>query len=157
MQDTKTNQYGAPSIGCHLDHAHYNTDELSTAIVELAIEFGYEPGKEDSALVLCSNNHWLNDDASQALYEASEEAIEWLNGQETRSHLYWANEGEAGAFGLWPNIDGAKEDCEFISSKENEYPPKDFAGEWLHVNDHGNCTLYVRDGQGNDKEIWSVV
>jgi hypothetical protein len=45
----------------------------------------------------------------------------------------------------------------FSSTRESEYPPDDYEGEWLHVNERGNCTLYVRDINGNDKEIASCV
>lgn len=55
------------------------------------------------------------------------------------------------------DVDGAKEDCEFVSSKEQDYPPDDYRGEWLHVTDHGNVTLYVRGDDGDDTEVWSCV
>lgn len=45
----------------------------------------------------------------------------------------------------------------FVSSKTEEYPPNDYEGEWLHISDHGNVTLYVRDLNGKDKEIASRV
>ena len=45
----------------------------------------------------------------------------------------------------------------FVSSKSQDYPPDDYEGEWLHISDHGNCTLYVRDLNGKDKEIASCV
>lgn len=35
--------------------------------------------------------------------------------------------------------------------------PADYDGEVLHINDHGNATLYVADGEGNLKEIAAVV
>ena len=57
---------------------------------------------------------------------------------------------------IFPDIEGAKEDCEFVSTKTQEYPDDDFEGEWLHINERGNCTLYVREN-GKDKEIWSIV
>lgn len=61
-------------------------------------------------------------------------------------------------FGFWPvDIDDIKDQVEFVSSKEQEYPPSDFRGEWLHVNDHGNATLYARIADDRDKEIWAVV
>lgn len=40
---------------------------------------------------------------------------------------------------------------------DSEYPPKNYRGEWLHVNDHGNCTLYYRNSKGQNKEIASCV
>jgi hypothetical protein len=164
---SKTNKYGKPSIGCYLDQGNRNVTELDCEVMKIAIGYGYEPGETDSALLTCASRYdWLNDNGHEALTEAADGAIDWLNEQETRSFLYWAHDGDAGAFGLWPNVDGAKEDCAFVSRKEcdettdpdnADYPYADYRGEWLHVSDHGNCTLYVRQGDGTDKEIWSIV
>lgn len=79
------------------------------------------------------------------------------------SYAYFgSHEGDGACIGWWANIEDAKESCEFVSSKSQDYPDDDFRGEWLHVNDHGNCTLYVRrdkaDGSGCiDAEVWSCV
>ncbi len=153
-------KYGKPAIGCYLDQGNYSNDELSREIIGIASGYGMPIDAELQAILDADE---LTDDQAETLEYASEEAISWLNDQETRSFLYWANEGEANAFGLWANIDGAKEDCAFVSSKDNETPEDDFRGEWLHINDHGNVTLYVRkDGEHArdswiDQEIWSVV
>lgn len=70
---------------------------------------------------------------------------------------FGAHCGDGSDFGFWPNdIEETKEQVGFVSSQTQEYPGDDFSGEWLHVNDHGNCTLYVRE-KGVDREIWSVV
>ena len=69
-----------------------------------------------------------------------------------------AHPGDGADFGFWlSDIEDIRDQVEFVSSKEQEYPPSDFRGEWLHVNDHGNCTLYVRVADDRDNEIWSVV
>jgi hypothetical protein len=76
---------------------------------------------------------------------------------------FGAHEGDGADFGFWVNIEDVKEQVEFVSSKREDYPPAEFRGEWLHVSDHGNCTLYVRedsktDAQGfTDREVWGVV
>ena len=72
---------------------------------------------------------------------------------------------------LLADVELAKDDCGFVSVKsladarrmgietdpeDSCYPPADYSGEWLHVTDHGNATLYVREN-GKDIEIWSVV
>lgn len=54
-------------------------------------------------------------------------------------------------------IDQARDGCEFVSSREQDYPDDGFRGPWLHVSDHGNATLYIRDADGRDVEQWSVV
>jgi len=157
--------YGKPSIGCYLDHGNYNADELSAEIVNEAVALGFTLDAEAVTLLAMTEEEIAqNDDYSQLLHELSEEAIDWLNEQETRSFLYWANEGEANAFSLWPNVDGAKEDVGFTSRREvnedtdpedAERPCADYRGDWLHVNDHGNCTLYVRESV-DDKAFETV-
>jgi hypothetical protein len=69
---------------------------------------------------------------------------------------FGSTEGDGACYGCWPCVESAKENVDFVSSRENEYPPDDFEGEWLHVSDHGNATLYVRE-KGEDKEIWAIV
>lgn len=86
--------------------------------------------------------------------------------------VFWAHLGDGACFGFWPDIESAKESAGFVSVKSHRdaaalgietdpddcsHPHPDFRGEWLHVNDHGNCTLYVREENGKDREIWSVV
>lgn len=70
--------------------------------------------------------------------------------------VFGAHEGDGACFGYWPDIESAKEGCEFVSSRFQEFPPEDFVGEWLHVNERGNVTLYVRES-GKNSEVWSCV
>lgn len=69
---------------------------------------------------------------------------------------FGAHCGDGSDFGFWVDIENVKEQVEFVSSKYQEYPDEDFVGEWLYINERGNCTLYVRES-GKDKEIWSIV
>lgn len=59
-------------------------------------------------------------------------------------HGYWLYDGLADDF------DGLKVD------DLSDIPP-DYRGEVLHVNDHGNMTLYATGSRGKLREIWSVV
>lgn len=156
--NTKT-QYGQPHIGCYLDQSDRSATEHDGATVRLAMDYGFQPSPEDLKLLARLDNDCLSDerDDAQSLSELADDAIDWLNGQETRSFLYWANDGEANAFGLWPDVDGAREDVGFVSRRDQDYPDADYRGEWLHVSDHGNATLYVREEDGTDREIWGVV
>jgi hypothetical protein len=171
------NTYGSPSIGCYLDQSYCNACEHDGRTVRLAMEYGFQPSADDFKLLARLDNDVLSDerDDAQCLSELADEAIDWLNSQETRPFLYWANDGEANAFGLWPSVESAKEDVGFMSGQkedaseqDSDYPADDYRGEWLHVSDHGNCTLYVREdapsnpnslcaGPYFDREIWSVV
>lgn len=70
---------------------------------------------------------------------------------------FGSHPGDGADFGYWlEDVERIKEQVEFVSSRAEEYPADDFTGEWLHINERGNCTLYVREN-GKDREIWSVV
>ena len=71
---------------------------------------------------------------------------------------FGAHMGDGSDFGFWPaDIEEIKEQVEFVSSKGAEYPADDYRGEWLHINERGNCTLYVREDSGKDRKIWGCV
>lgn len=189
---TTAKTYGQPKPGCYLDQSIRNSDEHDAATIELAQGYGYALDEEGAAILqrwkdVDSDEERSNGpdvDLSELLNELADEAIDWLNEQETRTGLYWSNDGEAGALGLWiGDMADIRESVGFVSfcsfdnaralgvetsEQDPAYPADSYRGEWLHVNDHGNCTLYVRedapmraDGAGvtnfNDRELWSVV
>lgn len=101
---------------------------------------------------------------SEWLSEVADEAVDYLNGLESRSFLSWGFEDNS--LFLSPNVEGAKESVDFISRdkvdettdpQDSSYPAADYRGEWLHVTDHGNATLYSRGDDGKDIEVWSCV
>lgn len=149
--------YGTPSIGCYLDQSYCNACEHDARTIRLAADYGYEIDDETRKLLARCDCDVLSDDRddAQTLSETADEACEFLNGLETRSYLYWGNNGEAGAFGLWANVESAEEDCEKFA--DGSEVPADFTGEWLQVSDHGNVSLYVRDESGKDSEVWGIV
>lgn len=155
--------YNHPAIGCYLEQANRNPSDHNEATVRLAISLGYIPSNDDLAVIDTESDadfseHSSGMDRSELLNEIADEAINWLNSQEDRSFLSWSNNGEAGAFGLWPDIDSAKEECGYVGE---DTPADDFRGEWLQVNCHGNVTLYIREDHADlafwDTEIWAIV
>lgn len=90
------------------------------------------------------------------------------------SYCYFgAHPGDGADFGFWVGeIEEIKEQVGFVSREEidettdpddSSYPAPDYRGEWLHVSDHGNATLYVREDSKTDpagyadRELWGVV
>lgn len=164
------------TIGCYFDGAHGQTYN-DLRLLRMAMEWGFEDA-DATQLVEIEEDDLTTDDIELLSY-VTDDAEEWLNEQEQRSFMYWG--WEDGNFGLWVNVDSAKEDVGFVSVKslqdakrleietdpeDSSNPPHDYEGEWLHVNDHGNCTLYFREQLGakedgscdyKDNEIWSVV
>ena len=76
---------------------------------------------------------------------------------------FGAHCGDGADFGYWVDVESVKEQVEFVSSRRVEFPADDFRGEWLHVNERGNCALYVRESDETkpdgytDRELWSIV
>lgn len=165
------NKYGKPSLGCYCDGAN-GQDHNDRKLLRLALGYGWTgPDAEEATKLLATDEDDGSDDRSdealdrvEALQGLTESAESWLNEQETRPFTYWG--WSDGNFGLWANVDGAKEDCGFVSRKrideetdpeDASYPAADYRGEWLHVSDHGNATLYIRGEDGKDVEVWGVV
>lgn len=151
-----------PTIGSHLEHTYYNATELAIAVIELAESCGMPVDDETRKVIAsceCDDDERANGpdvDALAALDDCENEAIDWLNDNCALPFAYWSHSGEAGAFGLWPDIDGAREDCPtFADGADAEFAT--YVGEWVHVNDHGNVTLWCRNLRGDNREIWSVV
>lgn len=67
---------------------------------------------------------------------------------------FGTSEGDGASFGFWvsdlDSFDGLRVD-------DTGDVPHDYQGEVMHVNDHGNMTLYVANGRGKLREVWGLV
>jgi hypothetical protein len=133
-------KYDAESFrpGCYVDESAGSSDDCNRRTVEFAEAYGFPVDDHDEG----------------DLTEVGDDAVEYLNSLENRTAIYW--QFDDNSLYLLADPESAREQVEFVSSKEQEYPGDEYQGEWLHVNDHGNATLYCRT-EGKDKEIWSVV
>lgn len=134
-------------IGIVIDCEHDSADSLNEQTIDLAASLGFDRAElpnEDS------------EDYGQILSDDADAAVDFLNDLDDLlpfcSYFF-----ENNCLFCLPNIEAAQDDVGFVSSRKQDYPDDDFRGEWLHINDHGNCTLYVRGNDGTDREIWSVV
>jgi hypothetical protein len=139
-------RFGASFIGCVLDCSCGPADYCNERTIDFAKSYGFEAGEMPDE---------ENEDYGQILSETGDDAVSWLNDQDNLPYCSWYFEDNSLFYG--PSIEMAREDVGFISSRENEYPSDDYEGDWLHVNDHGNATLYVRDDKGEDTEVWGIV
>lgn len=140
-------QYDNPAVGCYVDESSGSADDCNLRTIQFAQGYGF---KTDGNIDVSDL-----DEGDEILSEIADDAVSFLNEQETRPFMYWTHEDNS--LFLCADVDSAHEDVEFISSKDQDYPHDSFRGEWLHVSDHGNATLYVRGDNGEDKEVWSVV
>lgn len=98
----------------------------------------------------CDDTFWDSLEANEYV----EELFDILNDHAPPYCYFGAHEGDGACFGFWPDIEACRESVEYVGDGE---PEDGFTGEWLHVNDYSNATLYVRDINGNDSEAWSIV
>lgn len=142
----QTNGFGKRDLGCVIDQSQGDADRLNERTCEFAAQYGFE------GEIGCSKG---SEDYSDFLDETANEAVDFLNELPAPPYCSWYFEDNS--LFLMPMFDIMMEQVDFVSSKEQDYPPDDYKGQWFHVSDHGNGTLYLRDDKGEDKELWSFV
>lgn len=70
---------------------------------------------------------------------------------------FGATEGDGSDFGFWLSPEWEREAMESGTPIRKREPDAGYHGDWFHVNDHGNVTLYCRNARGHDTVIWSIV
>ena len=68
---------------------------------------------------------------------------------------FGAHPGDGADYGYWLSED-FEYDFDGLKVDDLSEVPKDYRGEVLHINDHGNMSLYVKNSRGF-KEIWGIV
>jgi hypothetical protein len=100
------------------------------------------------------DNYFETEDASYDLEALTDE----LNNHAPHYAYFGSHPGDGADFGFWIVEDVAqcvKDDGGLVVDDTSEVPD-DFTGTVLHVNDHGNATLYSAD-HGELSEVWAVV
>jgi hypothetical protein len=69
---------------------------------------------------------------------------------------FGASEGDGSDFGFWLSS-YSLEDFDGLRVSDTSEVPRGYSGEVLHVNDHGNVSLYVATPRGRLREVWAVV
>jgi hypothetical protein len=95
-------------------------------------------------------------------YEIESHAAEDIEEVETAlqeyclPHFYFgAHPGDGADFGYWLS-EGFVEEFDGMKVNDTSEIPSGYTGEVLHVNDHGNCTLYACS-RGKRREVWGIV
>ncbi len=84
-----------------------------------------------------------------------EELTSWLNEFAAPYFYFGAHPGDGADYGFWLS-DSFEEEFDGLKVDDTSEVPADYCGEVLHVNDHGNATLYSASN-GELKEIWAIV
>lgn len=97
-----------------------------------------------------------SDDAHYVL----EELFDALENYSLPYFYFGANEGDGACFGYWLSEDALQDavyEKNVLKVDDWNEVPKDYRGEVLMVNDHGNMSLYYRNSKGKYREIWAIV
>ena len=97
-------------------------------------------------------------DSEESSWDLNEDLFNALNEYAAPYCYFGANEGDGADFGFWLSCDFQQEirDNDGLEVADLAEVPKGYTGEVLHVNDHGNATLYTVK-RGKFHEIWAVV
>lgn len=98
---------------------------------------------------------WVIDpnDEGSAIVEELFDALE----QFAPPYAYFgAHPGDGADYGYWL-VEDIQECFDGLTVDDTSEVPADYKGEVLHVNDHGNMTLYMANGRGKLTEIWGLV
>lgn len=158
---TATNPYRFKHIGS-VSHGTLRPEDLIPAFMDALQELNPERAKElegDAERILAietDDEQRCDDDLEESSYFLNETLVDALNACAPTGIYFGSHPGDGSNFGFWVSEWFAEDFDGFKSSREQEYPDDDYQGEWLHVNDHGNVTLYVREN-GQDFEVWSCV
>lgn len=130
-----------------MDELMYHDEERARQIAESYGDFDFDgPDYDDDA----ETAQWIIDDLVDALDEYA-----------PPYGYFGAHVGNASDFGFWPDWDSIEmaihdgQIAKIDDTAELDEVLPDIC-EAIHVNDHGNTTLYVRDGV-DWREAWSIV
>jgi hypothetical protein len=100
--------------------------------------------------------YWTSEEAAEDLNET---LFDVLNAYVPPYCYFGAHAGDGSDYGVWPShdaLDDAIREGEVWDTRKGKYEPQSTERTWryrLVVSDHGNMTLYRRNGQ----EVWGVV
>lgn len=95
-------------------------------------------------------------ESEDADIDLNEDLFNALNEYAAPYFYFGSHPGDGADYGFWL---GEIEEYDFNGLKVSDLSevPKDYAGEILHINDHGNMTLYSKAKTQKPREIWAVV
>lgn len=98
---------------------------------------------------------WAKDQSYEFECEVLEELADALQDFAPAYAYFGAHPGDGSDYGYWLS-ESMQEDFDGLQVSDTSEVPKCFRGEVLHINDHGNMSLYVANSRGL-REVWAIV
>ena len=98
-------------------------------------------------------NYYSSTDAD---IDLNEDLFQALNDYAAPYFYFGSHPGDGSDYGFWL-VENIEYDFEGLKVSDLAEVPKDYAGEILMVNDHGNTSLYVKARTQEPREVWSIV
>lgn len=105
---------------------------------------------------MTEGTHAQADKARDVAPEVISELFDALNEYAPPYGFFGANEHDGADYGFWLSED-LPHTFEGLTVDDVSEVPRGYHGEVLQVNDRGNMTLYVSNGRGDLREVWSIV
>ena len=94
-------------------------------------------------------------DSEEADEILNEDLFNALNEMAPPYFYFGSHPGDGSDYGFWLSED-LDQIFDGLRVDDTSEVPEDYVGEVIHVNDHGNTTLYVADA-GKLTEVWAIV
>ena len=143
ISGTMRNQDVIPALTWELRHLGHRSTELT--LIEKRYEKAIEGefGEDDEYFT-----------GESAMWDC-ESLFNMLQEHAPAYAYFGANEGDGSDYGFWLSS-GLEYEFDGLKVDDTDEIPSGYIGEVLHVNEHGNMTLYFKSAR-KLKEIWAVV
>ena len=94
-------------IGCIVDHGRDTAENTMVAVIDYAVSKGFKGGSFYPVRLI---ERLAPEEALEELIDLEDQAIDYLNENIAPDFHFYGNDGDAGAFGLWADVDGATND-----------------------------------------------
>jgi hypothetical protein len=95
-------------------------------------------------------------ESDDAEYDLNEDLFDALNEYAAPYFYFGSHPGDGSDYGFWLS-EFIEDDFDGIKVSDLSEVPKDYFGEILHINDHGNMSLYTKSKTQKPKPVWDIV
>jgi hypothetical protein len=100
-----------------------------------------------------SENYYQSEEAG---FDLNEFLIDALQNYALPYFYFGSHPGNGADYGYWLS-ENFEDDFEGLKVSDLAEVPKDYSGEIITINDHGNVTLYNKAKTQEPREIWAIV